>query len=158
VSRQPALDDDFMDLLVELARAGADHVIVGAHALGIHGVSRATGDLDVLVRPAPANAARVFEALLRFGAPLRAHNITKEDLAREGVVYQIGLPPRRVDILTRIDGVDFEEVWAHHLQVPLGDLVVPVIGREQLVRNKRAAGRPKDLLDLLLLDEAAKKG
>src|SRR5215470_12061881 len=98
------LHQDFRDLLVLFADAGVEYVIVGAYALAFHGAPRASGDIDLFVRPTPANAERVFSALQRFGAPLDAAQVTAQDFARPGSVYQIGLPPRSIDILTEISG------------------------------------------------------
>lgn len=106
------LNDDFRDLLVELADAGVEFVIVGAFALAFHGAPRASGDIDIFVRPTHENAERIVAALVRFGAPLTSAGIDQEDFARPGMVYQIGLPPRRIDLLTEISGVSFEEAWA----------------------------------------------
>jgi hypothetical protein len=95
----PEWNDDFEDLVVAFERAGVAFVIVGAHALAVEGAPRATGDLDLLVRASRENAQRVFAALVAFRAPVHAHGITVEDFCEEGVVYQIGLPPRRIDRL-----------------------------------------------------------
>ncbi len=152
-----ALNEDFEDLLRELDRAGVEFVVVGAHALAAHGLPRATGDLDVLVRPDPANAPRVLSALRAFGAPLATHSVGLEDFLRPGVVYQLGLPPRRIDLLTEISGVTFEEAWAGRLHVTVGELRLPVLGRDELLRNKRAAGRKKDLADVEALERAARR-
>lgn len=141
------LNEDFRDVLLELADRGAEFVIVGAFAVAFHGVPRATGDLDVFVRPTLENSRRVFEALARFGAPLKAGGVTPEDFAKAGVVYQIGLPPRRIDILTEISGVGFSEAWASRKTVELEGRLVAFLGRDALLRNKTAAGRPKDLAD-----------
>ena len=144
---RPELNDDFMDMLHALAAEGADFIVVGAHALAALGVVRATGDIDILVRPTPENASRVFAALLAFGAPLAAHGVTHEDFSRPENVYQIGLPPRRIDILTTISGVTFEEAWSSRFRVALGGIEVNTLGRAAMIRNKRAAARPKDLVD-----------
>ncbi len=145
------MNEDFRDLLALLAEHGAEFVVVGAHALAVHGAARATGDIDVLIRPVADNAARVHAALRAFGAPVEAHGVTPADLAREGTIYQLGLPPRRIDILTRIDGVSFDEAWAGRVAVDIAGMRVPFLGRDELIRNKRAAGRAKDLTDLALL-------
>jgi hypothetical protein len=147
------LNPDFAEMLSALSDEGADYLLVGAYAMGAHGVPRATGDIDIWVRPAAPNAARVMRALVRFGAPLL--NLTVEDLARPGTVFQIGLPPRRIDLLTAIDGVGFDEAWSSRIEAKMGGLTVPVLGREALIRNKRAAGRPKDLVDVQVLERAA---
>jgi hypothetical protein len=143
---------DFVEILSELSAAGADFLVVGAHALAAHGVPRATGALDIWVRPTPDNAVRVLEALRRFGAPL--HDLERDDLTRPDTAFQIGLPPARVDILTGISGVVFDDAWKRRLIVSIDSVELPVISRADFVANKRAAGRPKDLLDLALLDEA----
>jgi hypothetical protein len=141
------LPQDFSDLLVALADAGAQFVVVGSHALARHGYVRATLDLDVLVRPTRENARRVMAALAAFGAPLSAHGVREEDLATPGTVYQVGVPPTRIDVLTSISGVGFDEAWETRVVGVIEGRAVPFLGREALLRNKRAAGRPKDLHD-----------
>lgn len=147
------LDEDARDLLVEFLSGGVDFLIVGAHALAAHGIFRATGDLDILVRPDADNAGRTWAALNRFGAPLAAHGISPADLDKPGTVYQMGLPPRRIDLLTSITGVDFEQAWANRVRRTISGLEISFLSRADLVANKRATGRPKDLLDLELLAE-----
>lgn len=142
---------DFLDMLSALHAAGSEYLIVGAHALAAHGRPRATGDLDIWVRASPENARTVYQALRAFGAPL--HDLTLDDLATPGVVFQIGLPPARIDILTSISGVAFEEAWGNRVTIPLGALAVPVLGRRDLIQNKRASGRPRDLADVAELGE-----
>lgn len=109
---------------------------------------RATGDLDVWVRPEPANAARVWRALLRFGAPVEALGIRQEDLALADQVIQLGLPPRRIDLLTAISGVEFEEAWEARVLRPIDSRQVPFLSRDLLIANKRATGRTKDMADV----------
>jgi len=111
-------------------------------------VPRATGDLDVWVRPEPANAVRVWRALLRFGAPIEALGIRQEDLALADQVIQLGLPPRRIDLLTAISGVEFEEAWEARVLRPIDSRQVPFLSRDLLIANKRATGRTKDLADV----------
>jgi hypothetical protein len=147
VTSLDALNEDFRDFLHDLVTEGVEFVVVGAYALAFHGSPRATGDIDVLVRPSVENAPRVIRALERFGAPLRAAAVTAADFARPGVVYQIGLPPRRIDILTEITGVDFESAWASRVPARFDDVTVFFLGREALIRNKRSTGRTKDLAD-----------
>src|SRR5687767_6219961 len=113
------LNQDFRDLLSALNDAGADYLVVGAHALAAHGHVRATKDLDVWVRPSPPNAERVYEALRAFGAPLTSLSVS--DLATPGIVFQIGVAPIRIDILTAIDGVTFEEAWPARVTSRYGD-------------------------------------
>jgi hypothetical protein len=142
------LNEDFRDLLALLADAGVEFVIVGAYALAFHGAPRASGDIDLFVRPDPDNAARVFGALSRFGAPLESAGVTAADFAQPGVVYQIGLPPRRIDIMTQISGVSFDEAWRSRVQAEVEGRPVAFIGRAALLQNKAATGRPKDAADV----------
>jgi len=145
------LNKDFRDILALLIAEEASFLIVGAHALAVHGYLRATGDLDLWVRPDPDNAQRVWRALLRFGAPVDALNLSQADLEKPGIVFQVGLPPRRIDVLTEISGVEFAEAWATRVMQVVDDLEVPFLGREALMRNKRESGRDKDLADLQAL-------
>lgn len=141
------LNDDFRDILVLFADASVEYLVVGAYALSFHGAPRATGDLDILVRPTPENAARVYGQLTRFGAPVRAAGLSIDDLARADTVYQIGLPPRRIDILTSITGLSFDEALAGSGRAALDGRAIPFIGRDALLKNKLATGRPRDLAD-----------
>ncbi len=147
--------DDFRDLLAELVRAEARFLVVGAHALSVHGVPRATVDLDVWIDRSPENAKRVWTALAAFGAPLDELQIHESDLTRSDMVAQFGLPPYRIDILTGISGVSFAEAWDERVEELFDDVHVPFIGRAALIRNKRASGRTKDLADLEALGEAS---
>jgi hypothetical protein len=148
------LNPDFAEMLSVLCAEDVDFLLVGAYAMAAHGVPRATGDIDIWVRPSAANARRVIRALRRFGAPL--FNLTEDDLTYPGTVFQIGLPPRRIDILTSIDGVDFPYAWRSRVRCRLEGIDVAVLGRRALLRNKRATGRPKDLLDAGILEEAVR--
>ena len=143
-----ALNDDFRDFLRDLLKEKVDFVVVGAYALAFHGVPRATGDIDVFVRPSAENAARVVRALVAFGAPVQAAGVTEADFTRPGIVYQIGLPPRRVDVLTQISGINFTEAWESRVPASFDDATVYFLGREALIRNKRSTGRTKDLADV----------
>lgn len=147
------MNRDFLDFLSALIAVEARFVVVGAHALAVHGMPRATGDMDVWVDRSAENASRVWRALETFGAPAAALGIRQSDLEAPDVVIQLGLPPRRIDVLTGITGVDFEEAWAGRVVHRLEELDVPFLGREALIRNKRAAGRLKDLGDLEALGE-----
>ncbi|MDJ0523396.1 MAG: hypothetical protein QNJ90_15100 [Planctomycetota bacterium] len=140
------MNRDFVDMLSALSEAGAEHLVVGAHALAAHGTPRATGDLDIWVRPTRENAARVWQALLAFGAPLT--ELSEADLREPDIVFQIGVPPSRVDLLTSISGVEWERAWDGHIRIVIGGIEIPVLGRAELIANKRATGRPKDLADL----------
>jgi hypothetical protein len=129
-----------------------EFVIVGAYALALHGAPRASGDIDLFIRATPDNSERVFAALARFGAPLEAAGISAADFARPALVYQIGLPPRRIDVLTEISGVSFGEAWGSRLTVDVEGRPVSFIGRAALLKNKRAAGRPQDIVDAARLE------
>ena len=140
------MNPDFIDLLRAFADADVRFLIVGAYALAHHGRPRATGDLDVWVEPTPSNAPRVMTALASFGAPLQ--DLAEEDFARPGIVFQIGVPPGRIDILTELTGVTFDEAWPGRDAGQFGDLTVNFLGREAFIANKRATGRAKDLGDI----------
>jgi len=149
------VNPDFRDLLSAFNAHRVDYLVVGAHALAAHGHVRATGDLDVWVRPDPANAARVLEALRSFGAPLQ--DLTVDDLTRDGTVFQIGMAPIRIDVLTSIDGVAFDEAWTERLVARFVDLAVPVLSARHLITNKRAVGRPQDVADVDWLEKHGKR-
>jgi hypothetical protein len=139
------LNLNFAEMLRELSATGADFLIVGAYAVAVHGYVRSTADFDIWVRPTPENAVLVYRAIARYGAPL--DELAVEDLATPGVVYQIGVKPQRIDILTRISGVDFETAWARRAHATVDGIAYAVIGREDLITNKRASARPLDLID-----------
>lgn len=145
------MNQDFVEMLAALSDAGADYLVVGAHALAAHGIPRATGDLDIWVRPTLENAARVWAALEAFGAPL--HALELQDLYSPEVVFQIGLPPNRIDLLTSISGVAFDDAWRDRIIVTVSGQDVPTIGRDDFIRNKKAVGRPRDLADVAELEE-----
>lgn len=146
------LNEDFVDIVTSFVESDVEFVVVGAYALAAHGHPRATGDIDLFVRPTPENARRVYRALLEFGAPVAAHGVSESDFAVPGNVYQIGLPPRRIDILTSVSGVTFDEVIDTAVEGNFGPATVRYIGRAAMRRNKLAVGRPKDLADVELLD------
>jgi hypothetical protein len=145
------VNEDFVDIAKGFIDNDVEFLIVGAYALAAHGFPRTTGDIDMFVRPTPENAARVFRALADFGAPVAAHGVTQADFEVEDKVYQLGLPPRRIDILTSISGVSFDEAAANAIEGNLGPVKVRFIGKAAMARNKLASGRPKDLVDAELL-------
>ena len=149
------MNEDFRDVLAEFLSARARFLVVGAHAVAVHGIPRATGDLDLWIDPDGDNAARVWTALVHFGAPVEALGITMRDLATPGTVVQIGLPPRRIDVMTSTTGLVFREAWAGRVTHEVARLPIPFIGRAELLRNKRATGRPKDLADVHALEHRA---
>ena len=148
------LNEDYKDILLALATAKVRYLIVGAYALAAHGYVRATMDIDVWVMPSSENAEAVLKALNHFGAPL--HNLTKADLQKNDTVFQIGVPPRRIDILTGATGLEFEETFAGSVEVNIEGIPVRVPSIEALICNKRATGRTKDLADAEALEGIAR--
>lgn len=149
------MNPDFKDLLSAFNAHGVEYLVVGAYALAAHGRVRATGDLDVWVRPEPGNATRVCSALAAFGAPLQ--DLTEQDLRSPGIVFQIGVAPLWIDVLTGIDAVEFEEAWQTRFVTRFADQSVPVLSAAHLIRNKRAVGRAQDIADLEWLERAQKE-
>lgn len=145
------MNRDYAEMLSALAAAEADFLVVGAYAVAGHGVPRATGDIDLWVRPSVDNAARVWRALERFGAP--RSRLAPESFAQPDVVYQIGLPPNRIDILTSIDGVEFEAAWQERVPCVVDGIEFCMLSLRHLLMNKRATGRPQDLADIARLQE-----
>lgn len=143
------MNPDFRDLLRALSDARARFLVVGAYAVSYHSEPRATGDLDIWIDPVPDNAARVYGALASFGAPLS--ELSESDLCAPDLVFQIGVAPRRIDLMTSITGVEFEDAWPARTEASYAGVRFPIIGIEALMKNKQALARPKDLVDLDLL-------
>lgn len=141
---------DFLDLLTALNAADARYLLVGAHAVMFHGRPRATKDFDLWVEASPDNAARIMSALRAFGAPLVT--ISEDDFARPGKGFRMGSPPFRIELLTEISGVEFADAWSRRETVTVDGVTCFVISRQDLVANKRAAGRPQDLADVDVLE------
>ena len=139
-------------MLSALSGAGAEYLVVGAHALAVHGYPRATGDLDIWVRPTKENATRVWQAIEKYGAPRR--NMTVGDFHTSNTVFQIGVAPGRIDLMTSIDGIEFDVAWQNRRPHVVDDHPFFVIGRNDLLQNKRASGRPKDLADVAWLESS----
>ena len=142
---------DFRDLLALLNAHKVDYMIVGGYALAFHGAPRFTGDLDIFVKPDPENAQRILEALNEFS--FKSSGLTRGDFQSRDKVVQLGVPPVRIDIITSLTGVSWEEAFAGRKVSKYGDIPVHYIGREQFVANKRALGRKRDLADLEALGE-----
>lgn len=140
------LAPDFDEFTACLNAHGVEFVIVGAYALAFHGAPRFTGDLDVLVRPTVENARRLIRALHEFGFPVA--DLTPEAVADQRRMLELGVPPVQIHVMSAISGVEWEEAWADRSEGPFGRQTVPFLGRETFLRNKRAAGRPKDLADI----------
>src|SRR5437016_13763493 len=145
------MNPDFLDIIRALLDAEARFSIVGAYAVNLYVDPRATGDLDIWIEPTPDNASRVIRALKDFGAPLTG--ISDEDFASPGITLQIGIPPRRIDILTQISGIEFVEAWTDHCEFAFGPFTVPFLSKAAVIKNKRAAYRPKDISDLDSLEK-----
>ena len=145
------LNEDYKDMLQALVDEKVSFLLVGAYALAAHGYPRATMDIDIWVRPSPDNADAVLRAIRRFGAPL--HNLTKADLEKEDTVFQIGVAPRRIDIITAASGLSYEEASSHAIAVEIEGITVRIPSVNDLIRNKRASGRTKDIADAEALEE-----
>ena len=147
------LNEDYKDMLQALVEEKAKFLLVGAYALAAHGYLRATMDIDIWVMPSLRNADAVLRALQRFGASL--HDLTAEDLQTDGTIFQIGVAPRRIDILTTASGLDFEETFARSLTVDIEGIEVHIPSLDDLIGNKRTMGRTKDLADAEALEALA---
>ena len=149
------MNPDFLDMLCELHAAGAEYLVVGAFAMSAHGFSRSTGDIEIWIRPTLDNAERVMRAINSFGASLLG--LTTADLHTPDVVYQSGVEPQRVDILTTIEAVTFDEAWSNRMIVDFSGATYPVLDIPHMIINKCAAGRDKDILDVKRLERASKQ-
>jgi len=126
-------------------------MVVGGYAIAFYGYVRGTGDIDLWVRISDANSERVWKALKTFGAPL--FDLSKEDLKKPGMVFQMGLPPNRIDIINKIEGVEFDGAWPNRTFIEIHDLTIPIVAKRELLINKRAMNRPKDLADIIWLEK-----
>jgi hypothetical protein len=140
------LNKDFKEFIELLQLNAVEFLVVGAHALAVHGRPRYTGDIDIWVRPEPDNFARLIKALDAFG--FAALGVSAEDFMAPQAMVQLGYPPARIDLLTSVDGVTFDDCFAHRLDVTIGGTLLPVISIDDLIRNKLATGRAKDLVDV----------
>jgi len=145
------VQQDFKELLELFNARGVDYIIVGGYALAFHGAPRTTGDIDLFVGTAPDNAQRVLDALCEFG--FGSVGLTKTDFEVPNQVVQLGVPPVRVDIITSLTGVSWDEAYNDRVNGVYGDVPVFFLSREKFLSNKRAIGRKKDLADLEALGE-----
>lgn len=145
------LNQDYRDMLSLFLENKVEFILVGAYAMAAHGFVRATGDIDFFVKPDAENAQKALAAIQQFGAPL--HEVNADDFSKEGMVFQIGVAPRRIDILTNIDGLSFDEAWKERVEIEIDGLTIPIISLLGLIKNKRATGREKDLLDAVELEK-----
>jgi Nucleotidyl transferase of unknown function (DUF2204) len=148
------MDQDLKELLSALNAQNVKYLVVGGYAVGVHAEPRATKDLDIFIKADQENGEAVFRALAAYGAPLAGYSVA--DFSDGGSWFQMGQPPLRIDILQQIDGVDFDEAWERRVETKIdGELPVHVISMDDLIRNKLACGRPRDLLDVEELRHAA---
>jgi hypothetical protein len=145
------LNLDFKEMLSCLKDEEVDFIIVGAYALAAHGFPRATGDIDIWVRNSSENAQKIIRALAKFGAPV-AH-LSEEDFTAPDVIVQLGVEPCRIDLLTGIDGVGFDEAWQNKISITIDELEIDILSKEDLLRNKLATGRDKDQGDIVWLEK-----
>ncbi|MBI3551771.1 MAG: hypothetical protein HY077_04575 [Elusimicrobia bacterium] len=148
------LHPDYADFIDLLLRHEAEFVIVGAYALSFMGAPRYTGDMDIWVRPTARNAKAVLRAIEGFG--FKSLSLTQGDIL-SGKIIQMGYPPVRIDLITELSGVSSGEIWSSRRKGALGEREVFFLGKDVFVKNKRAAGRPKDLADLAAIGEPLKK-
>ena len=148
------LNEDYKEMLQILLEEQVDFMIVGAYALGAHGFPRATGDMDIWVKPNEKNSGKLHKALARFGAPIE--QIEVDDFSVEGIIFQIGVIPRRIDIITKIDGVAYGEADEDKITIEIEGLKIPIISLENLIKNKMSTGRKKDEVDVINLRKKLK--
>lgn len=139
------LNEDYKEMLQLLLDSNVKFLVVGAYAMGAHGYPRATGYFDIWVEASAENAKRVYKSLAEFGAPLA--EVTEQTFCQLGIIFQIGVAPRRIDIITRIDGVEFDKAYPQRDQILIDGLNIPFISKENLIKNKLSTGRDKDRLD-----------
>jgi hypothetical protein len=145
------LNPDFKEMLSCLKDEEVDFIIVGAYALAAHGFPRATGDIDIWVRNNSENAQKIMHALMKFGAPIS--HLSAEDFTAPDVIVQLGVEPCRIDLMTGIDGVRFDEAWHNKVSIKIDDLAIDILSKEDLLRNKLATGRDKDKGDIVWLEK-----
>jgi len=145
------LNEDYKEMLQCLSDEGARFLLVGAYAMAFHGYPRATMDIDIWVMPSPGNAEAVLRALKRFGAPL--HRLTARDLQATDTIFQVGVAPRRIDIITGASGLEFESAYSRSMEADIEGMRIRVPAIDDLILNKRASGRTKDLADAEALED-----
>ncbi len=139
------LNKDYKEMLQSLLDNKVEFLVVGAYAMAAHGYPRATGDLDLWVFTSSENAGKVYKALAEFGAPLE--QIGKDSFSEKGIIFQIGVAPCRIDIITQISGVEFEQAYPKRKEIKIDGIKLPVISKADLIHNKESTGREKDKLD-----------
>lgn len=139
------LNEDYREILQSFNDNNVKYLVVGAYAMGVHGYPRATGDFDIWVLASGENSRQVYKSLAQFGAPME--QVREDTFNEEGLIFQIGVAPRRIDVITRIDGVVFENAYGRRKEIVIDEINVPVISKEDLIKNKEATGRDKDRID-----------
>ncbi len=145
------LNEDYKEILQILLKNEANFLIVGAYAMAAYGYPRATGDFDIWVESSAENSEKIYKSLSDFGAPLS--DITEKTFAEKDIVFQIGVAPRRIDIITHIDGVKFKDAYLDKEEIEIEKLKIPFLSKENIIKNKKATGREKDKLDIKYLQE-----
>lgn len=143
------MNEDYKEMLQLLLEEGVEFLVIGAYAMGVYGTPRATGDIDIWLNPTKENSKKSYLVLKKFGSPLKGLNDTT--FSQKNIVFQIGLAPRRIDLITSIDGVDFSEAYIEKKIINVDELVIPIISKAHLIQNKKASNRLKDKADLELL-------
>ncbi len=146
------LNQDYKEMLLTLLEEDVKFLLVGAYALAALGFPRATGDMDIFIQPDEDNAEKVYNALIKFGAPLQ--NITVKDFSTSGTIFQIGVIPRRIDIINSIDGVTFEDAYRNKVTIEIESMSIPVLSKEHMIKNKNSTGRTKDKVDAETLENS----
>jgi hypothetical protein len=144
------LNPDFRAILSAFTEEQVDFIVAGAYALAAHGLPRATGDIDPWMRMSTGNSRKIWKAFEVFGAPMKG--LQQEDFEKKDLIVQIGRPPRRINVITSVSGLDFDDAWKNRTIVEIEGLSISVLGREDLVRNKKVVGRPQDLADVKRLE------
>ena len=145
------LNSDYKDMLQTLLDNKVNFLIVGAYALAAYGYPRATGDFDIWVEASEENSEKVFTSLKSFGAP--TSQLTEKSFTQNGIIFQIGVAPCRIDLITHIDGVDFVDAYKSKETIEIESIRLPFISKENLIKNKKSTGRPKDLIDVKVLED-----
>ncbi len=145
------LNPDYRDMVECLLKEGVDFMLVGGYAVALHGWPRTTFDIDFWIMANPENAKAVMRAIRAFGAPLM--DLTEADFHRPGMVFQIGTEPQRIDIISAVDGLDYADASRRAVRMNVDGLEFKVISIDDLIVNKRASGRPKDVADALALEK-----
>jgi len=144
------LNPDFRDILFAFTEEGVDFLVVGAYALAAHGLPRATGDIDLWVRPGPENSEKIWKAFEKFGAPMKG--LEKSDFESSDLIVQIGRAPRRIDVITSVSGLDYDSAWKNRKIIEVDGITIAVLGRNDFIKNKKAVGRPQDVADVKRLE------